>query len=91
MTELEKQLAAALETLSAQSARERQRDAEQIEALQLQAEQQAERTAALEQQVEQQAGDNATLRRQFERLDGQMTRLAQDYRTLATTLRGPWT
>ena len=71
MTELEKQLAAALETLSAQSARERQRDAEQIEALQLQAEQQAERTAALQKRVEQQAADNATLRRQFERLDGQ--------------------
>ena len=90
MTELEKQLAAALETLSAQSARERQRDAEQIEALQLQAEQQSERTAALEQQVGQQAGDNATLRRQFERLDGQITHLAQDYRTLAATLRGRW-
>ncbi len=74
MTELEKQLAAALERLSALSARERQRDAEQIEALQ--------------QQVEQQAADNATLRRQFERLDGQMTGLAQDYETLAATLRG---
>ena len=32
----------------------------------------------------------ATLRRQFERLDGQVTRLAQDYKTLAATLRELW-
>ena len=76
MTELEKQLAEALERLSAQSARERQRDAEQIEALQLQA--------------EQQAAENATWRRQFERLDGQITHLARDYETLAAMLHGRW-
>ena len=46
---------------------------------------------ASRQHFEQQSAENATLRRQFERLDGQMTRLAQDYRTLATTLRGRWT
>ena len=74
MTELEGQLTAALERLSEQSARERKRDAERIEALQ--------------QQVEQQAGQVEILRRQFERLDGQVTPLAQDYETLAATLRG---
>ena len=77
MTESEKQLATALGRLSAQSARERQRDAEQIEALQ--------------QQAEQHAAESATLRRQFERLDGRMTGLAQDYETLAETLRELWT
>ena len=30
------------------------------------------------------------LRQQVERLSGQVTRLAQDYGTLATTLRGRW-
>ena len=80
MTELEEQLTAALERLSEQSARERQRDAERIEALELQVKQQAERSAALQQQVE-------VLRRLFERLDGQVTPLAQDYETLAETLR----
>ena len=83
MTELEGQLTTALERLSEQSARERQRDAERIEALQLQVEQQAERTSALQQQVE-------VLRRLFERLDGQVTPLARDYETLAATLREPW-
>ena len=44
----------------------------------------------MRQRFEQQAAENETLRRQFERLDGQMTRLAQDYRTLAATLCGRW-
>ena len=74
MTELERQLAAALETLSAQYGMEQRRHAEQVEALQ--------------QRVEQQAAQSETLRRQVERLSEQMTRLAQDYRTLAATLRG---
>ena len=76
MTELERQLAEALERLSEQSARERQRDAERIEALQL--------------QVEQHAAQVEVLRRQFERLEGQVTPLAQDYETLAETLREFW-
>ena len=90
MTELEEQLTTALERLSEQSARERQRDAERIEALQLQVKQQAERIAALQQQVEQQAVQVEVLRRLFERLDRQVTPLAQDYETLAATLRGSW-
>ena len=73
MTELEGQLTAALERLSEQSARQRQRDAERIEALQLLVEQQAERIEALQRQVE--------------RLDGLVTPLARDYETLAETLR----
>lgn len=83
MTELEGQLTAALERLSEQSARERQRDAERIEALERQVAQQAEQSAALQQQVE-------VLRRLFERLDGLVTPLARDYETLAATLREPW-
>ena len=84
MTELERQLMTALRTLSAESrtkprqhAEEQQRHSEDIE--------------AWRQHFEQQSAENATLRRQFERLDGQMTRLAQDYRTLAAILRGRWT
>jgi len=83
MTELEQQLTTALERLSEQSARERQRDAERIEALERQVAQQAEQSAALQQQVE-------VLRRLFERLDGLVTPLARDYETLAATLREPW-
>ena len=84
MTELERQLMTALRTLSAQSrtqrrqhTEEQQRDSEDVE--------------ALRRRFEQQAVENETLRRQFERLDGRMTRLAQDYRTLAATLRERWT
>ena len=76
MTELERQLAAALERLSEQSERERQRHAEQIE--------------ALTQRIERQDAESATLRRQFERLDGLVTGLAQGYETLAETLRELW-
>ena len=60
-----------------QHAEEQQRHSEQVE--------------ALRRPIEQQAAENETLRRQFERLDGRMTRLAQDYRTLAATLHGRWT
>ena len=45
--------------------------------------QHAEERQRLSEQVE-------VLRRQFERLDGRMTGLAQDYETLAETLREPW-
>ena len=76
MTELERQLTAALERLSAQCEMELRRHSEQVEALQ--------------QRVEQQAAQSETLRRQVERLSGQMTRLDADYRTLAATLRGRW-
>ena len=83
MTELEGQLMLALKRLSAhfetaqrQRAEEQQRHAEQLEALQ--------------RHNERQDAESETLRRQFERLDGQMTRLAQDYATLAETLREPW-
>ena len=60
MTELERQLTAALERLSAQYEMEQRRHSEQVEAL----------------------------RQRVERLAGQMTRLGEDYRTLAATLRG---
>ena len=76
MTELERQLTAALERSSAQYEMEQRRHSEQVEALQ--------------QHVEQQAAQSETLRRQVERLSGQMTRLARDYRTLAETLRARW-
>ena len=76
MSELERQLTAALERLSAQYEMEQRRHSEQVEALQ--------------QRVEQQAARSETLRRQVERLSGRMTRLTADYRTLAATLRGRW-
>ena len=76
MSELEGQSTAAFERLCAHYEREQRRQGEQIEALQ--------------QRTEQQATDNATLRRQVERLDGQVRGLAQDYETLAETLRELW-
>ena len=63
MTDLERQLMAALERLSVQYKIELRWHAEQVEALQ--------------QRVERQAEQSETLQRQFERLDGQMTRLAE--------------
>ena len=83
MTELERQLMTALRTLSAQSGTERRQHADEQQ-------RHSEQVEALRQRIEQQAAERATLRRQFERLDAQMTRLAQDYRTLAATLRGRW-
>ncbi|MXY29896.1 MAG: hypothetical protein F4174_02650 [Acidobacteria bacterium] len=76
MSELERQSTIAFERLCAHFEREQRRQGEQIEALQ--------------QRTERQSAENATLRRQFERLEGQVRLLAQDYRTLAETLRGPW-
>ena len=76
MTELERQLTAALERLSAQCATEQQRHSEQVE--------------ALRRRVERQAVQSETLQRQIERLDGRMTRLAEYYKKLAETLRGRW-
>ena len=43
-----------------------------------------------QQRFEQQAGENRTLRRRIEQLSGQLRCLDADYRTLAETLRGPW-
>ncbi len=83
MTELERQLTTALRTLSAQFRTEQRLRAEQQQ-------RHSEELEALRRQGGQQAAESATLRRQFERLDGRMTRLAQDYETLAATLRGRW-
>ena len=76
MTELERQLTAALKRLSAQYEMEQRRHSEQVE--------------ALRQRVERQAARSETLQRQVERLDGRMTRLAEYYRTLAERSRGRW-
>ena len=76
MSELERQSTAALERLCAHFELGQRRQGEQIEALQ--------------QRIERLSAENEVLRRQFERLDGQVTSLAQDYRTLAETLRGLW-
>ena len=65
MTDLERQLTAALESLSAQYETEQRRQSEQVE--------------ALRRRVERQSGENDTLRRQVERLDEQVTRLADYY------------
>ena len=73
MTELERQLTAALRKLSAQYETEQQRHTEQVEALQ--------------QRVEQQAAQSETLRRQIEQLSGHVTGLDADYKTIAATLR----
>ena len=75
MTELERQLTAALERLPAQYAMEQRRHSEQVE--------------ALRQRVERQTARSETLQRQVERLDGQMTRLAEYYRR-AERSRGRW-
>ena len=76
MTELERQLTAALETLSGQYETEQRRHSGQV--------------AALQQRFEQQAAENRTLRQRIEQLSGQLRCLDADYRTLAETLRGPW-
>ena len=76
MTELERQLTAALERLSGQFETEQRRHCGQVEALQ--------------QRFEQQAAENRTLRQRIEQLSGQLRSLDADYRTLAETLRGPW-
>ncbi len=76
MTELERQLTAALETLSGQYETEQRRHSGLVEALQ--------------QRFDQQAAENETLRRRIEQLSGQLRCLDADYTTLAETLRGPW-
>ena len=76
MTELERQLTAALRKLSAQYETEQRRHTEQVEALQ--------------QRVEQQATQSETLRRQIEQLSGHVTGLDADYKTIAATLREWW-
>ena len=73
MTELERQLTAALRKLSAQCETEQRRHTEQVEALQ--------------QRVDQQAAQSETLRRQIEQLSGHVTGLDADYKTIAATLR----
>ena len=73
MTELERQLTAALRKLSAQYETEQRRHTEQVEALQL--------------RVEQQAAKSETLRRQIEQLSRHVTGLDADYKTIAATLR----
>ena len=73
MTELERQLTAALRKLSAQYVTEQRRHTEQVEALQL--------------RVEQQAAQSETLRRQIEQLAEHVTGLDADYKTIAATLR----
>ena len=76
MTELERQLTAALRKLSAQYETEQRRHTEQVEALQ--------------QRVDQQAAQSETLRRRIEQLSGHVTGLDADYKTIAATLREWW-
>ena len=76
MTELERQLTAALRKLSAQYETEQRRHTEQVEALQ--------------QRVEQQAAQSETLRQRIEQLSGHVTGLDADYKTIAATLREWW-
>ena len=73
MTELERQLTAALKRLSAQSETERRRQSEQVE--------------ALRQRVERLSAENGALQRQIERLDEQVTRLAEYYGTSGVARR----
>ena len=74
MTDLERQLTAALEGLSAQYETEQRRQSEQVE--------------ALRQRVERLSEENDTLRRQVERLSEQVTRLTESSGTFGVTLRG---
>ena len=76
MTELERQLTAAFETLSGQFETAQQQHSGQV--------------AVLQERFERQAAENRTLRQRIEQLSGQLRCLDADYRTLAETLRGPW-
>ena len=76
MTELERQLAVALRTLSAQFETEQRQHSEQVE--------------ALRQQIEQQTTEGVTLRQRVDRLSAQVTSLTEHYAALAETLRGQW-
>ena len=90
MNELDKQSMAALERLCAQFELEQRRHGEQIATLRQQVEQQAEQIATLRQRIEQQDAASEIWRRESKQLDGQVTRLAQDYSTLAEILRERW-
>ena len=79
MSELERQLTAALKRLSAQYEAEQRRHSGQVEALR-------QHVEALRERVEGQSGENEALQMRIERLDGQVTRLAECYGTLAATL-----
>ena len=83
MTELETQLMTALERLCAQFETEQRQRAEEQQ-------RHSEQVEALRQLVERRTADNEALRQRVEQLDGQVTGLAQDYRTLAETLREFW-
>ena len=87
MTELERQLTAALEKLSAQFETEQKRHYGQVESLQHLVERLAAENGILRQQVEQQVAQSDTLRQRVEQLSGHVTGLDADYRTLAGTLR----
>ena len=77
MSELEGRSTAALERLCGHFELGQRRQGVQIE--------------ALRRRIERLSAANEVLRRQFDRLDGQVRLPAQDYRTLAETLRGLWT
>ena len=81
MTDLERQLTAALERLSAQYEMEQRRHTEQVEALQ-------QLVETLGRQVEQQSAQSETLREQVERLDGQVASWTDYFGTLAARSRG---
>ena len=83
MTELERQLTAALVRLSAQFETEQQRHSDEQR-------QQSEQVEALQQRVERQTAESETLRQRIAQLSGQLRCLVADFRTLAATLRGRW-
>jgi len=83
MTELERQLTEALKRSSAQSATERRRQSEQVEALRRRVERLSAENEALQQRVERLSGENEVLQRRIERLDVLATRLAEYFGTSA--------
>ena len=84
MTELDRQLTIALRRLSEQyETAQRQRAEEQ--------QWHSAQVEALQRRIERQDAESGILRQRIERLDGHVTALAQDYETLAETLREPWT
>ena len=87
MSELERQLTAALKKLSAQYETEQRRHSGQVEALRRRVERQSGENEALRRHVERQSEESEALQMRIERLDGQVTRLAESYGTLAAILR----
>ena len=83
MTELERQLTAALRKLSAQYETEQRQHSEQQQ-------RHNEQVEVLQQRVEQQAAESRTLRQRIEQLSGHVTGLDADYKTIAATLREWW-